>query len=102
MADLQLVSDDLDLQRQAAIYPNRTKPPLANILDLRLLCLYGLKARRRISEHARSVNTTTTFTRSTTKSWLAGHWPADMNALLECAMEIGQMNFKVMSILDAG
>ncbi len=25
-----------------------------------------------------------------------------MNALLECAMEIGQMNFKVMSILDAG
>ncbi len=25
-----------------------------------------------------------------------------MNALLECSMEIGQMNFKVMSILDAG
>ncbi|MGC7981115.1 hydroxylamine reductase, partial [Salmonella enterica] len=34
-------------------------------------------------------------------AWL-GTWPADMNALLECAMEIGQMNFKVMSILDAG
>ncbi len=40
---------------------------------------------------------------STIKSpaWL-GTWPADMNALLECSMEIGQMNFKVMSILDAG
>lgn len=25
-----------------------------------------------------------------------------MNALLECAMQIGQMNFKVMRILDAG
>ncbi len=25
-----------------------------------------------------------------------------MNALLECSMEIGQMNFQVMSILDAG
>ncbi len=34
-------------------------------------------------------------------AWL-GTWPADMNALLECSMEIGQMNFKVMSILDAG
>ncbi len=32
----------------------------------------------------------------------AGDRPADMNALLECSMEIGQMNFKVMSILDAG
>ncbi len=34
-------------------------------------------------------------------AWL-GTWPADMNALLECSMEIGQMNFQVMSILDAG
>lgn len=33
-------------------------------------------------------------------AWL-GTWYADMNALLECSMEIGQMNFKVMSILDA-
>ena len=32
-------------------------------------------------------------------------WPGcacDMNALLECSMEIGQMNFKVIVILDAG
>jgi len=34
-------------------------------------------------------------------AWL-GTWPADMGALLECSMEVGQMNFKVMSILDLG
>ncbi len=107
MADLQLVSDDLgELQRQAAEFtPNKDKAAIGeNILGLRLLCLYGLKARRRIwSTRTFSVNTTTTFTPSTTKSWHGSAlWPADMNALLECAMEIGQMNFKVMSILDAG
>ncbi len=43
------------------------------------------------------------FMPSTIKSWRGwGTWPADMNALLQCSMEIGQMNFKVMSILDAG
>ncbi len=32
-------------------------------------------------------------------AWL-GSLPSDMDALLQCAMEIGQMNFKVMGILD--
>lgn len=34
-------------------------------------------------------------------AWL-GIWFVDMNAFFECLMEIGQMNFKVMSILDVG
>lgn len=33
--------------------------------------------------------------------WL-GIWFVDMNVFFECLMEIGQMNFKVMSILDVG
>lgn len=33
--------------------------------------------------------------------WL-GIWFVDMNVLFECLMEIGQMNFKVMSIFDVG
>lgn len=39
---------------------------------------------------------------STTKSWRGWVRPAEMNPLLECSMEIGQMNFNVMRILDAG
>lgn len=73
MASLQLVSDDLgDLQRQAAEFtPNKDKATIGeNILGLRLLCLYGLKAPRPIWSTLTSwVSTTTISTLSTTKLW---------------------------------
>lgn len=107
MADLQLVSDDLgELQRQAAEFtPNKDKAAIGeNILGLRLLCLYGLKGAAAYMEHAHVLGQYDNDIYAQyhkIMAWL-GTWPADMNALLECAMEIGQMNFKVMSILDAG
>lgn len=107
MADLQLVSDDLgDLQRQAAEFtPNKDKATIGeNILGLRLLCLYGLKGAAAYMEHAHVLGQYDNDIYAQyhkIMAWL-GTWPSDMNALLECSMEIGQMNFKVMSILDAG
>lgn len=107
MAELQLVSDDLgELQRQAAEFtPNKDKAAIGeNILGLRLLCLYGLKGAAAYMEHAHVLGQYDNDIYAQyhkIMAWL-GTWPSDMNALLECSMEIGQMNFKVMSILDAG
>ncbi|MEG3130450.1 hydroxylamine reductase [Pantoea cypripedii] len=107
MAELQLVSDDLgELQQQASSFtPNKDKAAIGeNILGLRLLCLYGLKGAAAYMEHAHVLGQydNSIYARyHNTMAWL-GTWPADINALLECAMEIGQMNFSVMSILDAG
>ena len=107
MAGIQLVSDDLgDLQRQAAAFvPNKDKATIGdNILGLRLLCLYGLKGAAAYMEHAHVLGQHDEAIYAEyhqIMAWL-GTWPADMNALLECAMQIGQMNFKVMRILDAG
>ncbi|MCT4710211.1 hydroxylamine reductase [Enterobacteriaceae bacterium H11S18] len=107
MADLQLVSDDLgDLQQQAAGFaPNRDKAEIGeDILGLRLLCLYGLKGAAAYMEHAHVLGQFDNEIYAQyhkIMSWL-GSWPADMGALLDCSMEIGQMNFRVMSILDLG
>ncbi len=107
MADLQLVSGDLgDLQKQALEFvPNRDKAVIGdNILGLRLLCLYGLKGAAAYMEHAHVLGQydNAIYARyHKIMAWL-GTWPADMNALLECSMEIGQMNFSVMQILDTG
>lgn len=107
MADLQLVNGDLgDLQKQAMEFvPNRDKAAIGdNILGLRLLCLYGLKGAAAYMEHAHVLDQYDNAIYAQyhkIMAWL-GTWPADMNALLECSMEIGQMNFSVMQILDAG
>ena len=107
MADLQLVSDDLgELQRQAAEFtPNKDKAAIGeNILGLRLLCLYGLKGAAAYMEHAHVLGQYDNAIYAQyhkIMAWL-GTWPAEMNPLLECSMEIGQMNFNVMRILDAG
>lgn len=107
MADLQLVSSDLgELQRQAADFaPNRDKAEIGeDILGLRLLCLYGLKGAAAYMEHAHVLGQYDNDIYSQyhkIMAWL-GTWPANMGALLDCSMKIGQMNFKVMSILDRG
>ncbi|WP_436876017.1 hydroxylamine reductase [Siccibacter turicensis] len=107
MAALQLISDDLgELQRQAAAFaPNIDKATIGdNILGLRLLCLYGLKGAAAYMEHAHVLGQYDNEIYARYHQFMAwlGTWPADMNALLKCAMGIGQMNFSVMSILDNG
>lgn len=107
MADITLVSEDLgELQRQAAQFaPNRDKTQIGeDILGLRLLCLYGLKGAAAYMEHAHVLgqqNDDIYARYHKIMAWL-GTWPDDMSALLECAMEIGQMNFAIMQMLDAG
>ncbi|MEN3754963.1 hydroxylamine reductase [Mangrovibacter yixingensis] len=107
MADIRLASDDLgELQRQAAQFaPNHDKTEISeDILGLRLLCLYGLKGAAAYMEHAHVLgqqNDDIYARYHKIMAWL-GTWPADMPALLDCAMEIGQMNFAIMQMLDTG
>ncbi|WGL98947.1 hydroxylamine reductase [Arsenophonus sp. aPb] len=106
MAELQLSSNDLSkLQHQAAEFAlNKDKAVIGeNILGLRLLCLYGLKGAAAYMEHTSVLgqyNNDIYHQYHKIMAWL-GSQPSDMDALLQSAMEIGQMNFNVMGILDA-
>lgn len=75
-----------------------------DIHGLRMLCLYGLKGAAAYMEHAHVLgqyDNEIYRQYHQIMAWL-GTLPADMNELLDNAMAIGQMNFKVMEILDAG
>ncbi|CAJ1902333.1 hydroxylamine reductase [Aeromonas jandaei] len=85
--------------------PNRGKSEVnEDIMGLRLLCLYGLKGAAAYMEHARvldqqSDEVAAEFHRI--MSWLSTD-PSEMGRLFNCAMEIGQLNFKIMEMLDLG
>lgn len=85
--------------------PNRGKSEVnEDIMGLRLLCLYGLKGAAAYMEHARvlaqqSDEVAAEFHRI--MSWLSTD-PSEMGQLFSCAMEIGQLNFKIMEMLDLG
>ncbi|MFL9596772.1 hydroxylamine reductase [Aeromonas veronii] len=85
--------------------PNRGKNEVnEDIMGLRLLCLYGLKGAAAYMEHARvldqqSDEVAAEFHRI--MSWLSTD-PSEMGRLFSCAMEIGQLNFKIMEMLDLG
>ncbi|MBA5761747.1 hydroxylamine reductase [Vibrio sp. 404] len=75
-----------------------------DVIGLRLLCLYGLKGAAAYMEHARVLGQTDEVIHAQyhkIMAWL-GTEPTDLNALLECSMEIGLMNYKVMEMLDLG
>ncbi|HHQ4475682.1 TPA: hydroxylamine reductase [Aeromonas veronii] len=93
------------LAHAAPTAPNRGKSEVnEDIMGLRLLCLYGLKGAAAYMEHARvldqqSDEVATEFHRI--MSWLSTD-PSEMDRLFSCAMEIGQLNFKIMEMLDLG
>ena len=93
------------LAHAAPAAPNRGKNEVnEDIMGLRLLCLYGLKGAAAYMEHARvldqqSNEVATEFHRI--MSWLSTD-PSEMGRLFSCAMEIGQLNFKIMEMLDLG
>ncbi|QTL95209.1 hydroxylamine reductase [Aeromonas jandaei] len=93
------------LAHAAPAAPNRGKSEVnEDIMGLRLLCLYGLKGAAAYMEHARvldqqSDEVTAEFHRI--MSWLSKD-PSEMGRLFNCAMEIGQLNFKIMEMLDLG
>ncbi|MDD1782658.1 hydroxylamine reductase [Enterovibrio sp. ZSDZ35] len=75
-----------------------------DVIGLRLLCLYGLKGAAAYMEHARVLHQTCDEIYAEyhdIMSWL-GTDPDDLHALLNCSMQIGMMNYKVMEMLDAG
>ncbi|MDR9828226.1 hydroxylamine reductase [Vibrio sp. FNV 38] len=75
-----------------------------DVIALRLLCLYGLKGAAAYMEHARVLEQTNNeiFAQyHQIMAWL-GTDPQDLNALLECSMQIGLMNYNVMEMLDHG
>jgi len=105
-AAFDLASEHAALLAQAPLAAvNRGKDQVdADVMGLRLLCLYGLKGAAAYMEHARVLGqqddaVAAEFHRI--MAWL-GTDPADLGALLECAMAIGQVNYRVMAMLDRG
>ncbi len=84
---------------------NREKEAISeDILGLRLLCLYGLKGAAAYMEHARVLGQQDADVAAEYHQIMAflGTDPKEMQPLIDCAMQIGQMNFKVMAMLDKG
>ncbi|MBJ7220500.1 MULTISPECIES: hydroxylamine reductase [unclassified Brenneria] len=107
LAELQLAGNDIPtLLRQAAGYAlDNDKASVGDdIHGLRMLCLYGLKGAAAYMEHAHVLgqyDETIYAQYHAFMAWL-GTQPADADTLLNNAMSIGQLNFKVMAILDRG
>ncbi|MGX9417596.1 hydroxylamine reductase [Vibrio sp. WJH972] len=105
-AQFDLPEDDsqiLSLAPQAAV--NRGKDLVdEDIMGLRLLCLYGLKGAAAYMEHALVLGQTDEAVYGEyhqIMGWL-GSDPTDAKPLLDCAMQIGLMNFRIMELLDLG
>ncbi|BBU96938.1 MULTISPECIES: hydroxylamine reductase [Providencia] len=107
LINLQLNGTDIPtLQAQAAQFSlDIDKAEVGeDIHGLRMLCLYGLKGAAAYMEHAHVLGQYDNEVYGQyheIMAWL-GTLPSDMNELLDNAMAIGLMNFKVMEILDAG
>lgn len=106
-AEIQLAGNDLDsLQKQAQLFAlNADKAQIGDDLHgLRMLCLYGLKGAAAYMEHAHVLGQYDNEIYAEYHHYMAwlGTDPSDMNELLENAMGIGQMNFRIMAILDKG
>lgn len=106
-AEIQLAGSDLDsLQKQAQLFAlNADKAQIGDDLHgLRMLCLYGLKGAAAYMEHAHVLGQYDNEIYAEYHHYMAwlGTDPSDMNELLENAMGIGQMNFRIMAILDKG
>lgn len=106
-AEIQLEGHDLaSLQKQAQNFAlNGDKAQIGDDLHgLRMLCLYGLKGAAAYMEHAHVLGQYDNEIYAEYHRYMAwlGTDPIDMNELLENAMGIGQMNFRIMAILDKG
>ncbi|WP_110456578.1 hydroxylamine reductase [Shewanella algidipiscicola] len=85
--------------------PNRGKESVdEDIMGLRLLCLYGLKGAAAYMEHARVLEQTDSDVAANFHEIMAflGSDSEDADKLFATAMEIGQLNYRVMAMLDTG
>ncbi|PYF08626.1 hydroxylamine reductase precursor [Rhodobacter viridis] len=76
----------------------------ADVMGLRLLCLYGLKGIAAYMEHARVLGQTDPVAAAGFHRHMAflATEPTEARALFAEAMAIGTLNFRVMEMLDAG
>ncbi|UYZ83451.1 hydroxylamine reductase [Entomomonas sp. E2T0] len=106
LALLQLQGNTIEaLQQQAKDFSLKSKKEISeDVHGLRMLCLYGLKGAAAYMEHAHVLDQADNnihLQYHQIMSWL-GTEPTDINALLDNAMAIGQMNFGIMELLDKG
>ncbi|MBK5144823.1 hydroxylamine reductase [Budviciaceae bacterium BWR-B9] len=106
MANLQLAATLPAILQQATEFAlNKDKAEIGDdIHGLRMLCLYGLKGAAAYMEHALVLGQHDDAIYAEyhqLMAWL-GTNPTDMATLLDNAMNIGKMNFKIMAILDHG
>ncbi|PVZ65703.1 hydroxylamine reductase [Pelagibaculum spongiae] len=105
-ANFKLAGDQEGMLAQASIaLPNRGNGQVSeDIIGLRLLALYGLKGAAAYMEHAYVLGKTDDEIAGEyhhIMSWLATD-PEEMGDLVKCSMDIGQLNYRVMAMLDAG
>lgn len=105
-ASLVLATSKPEMLAQAVqAAPNRGKASVhEDILGLRLLCLYGLKGAAAYMEHARVLEQTDSDVAANFHQIMAflGSDSEDADKLFATAMEIGQLNYRVMAMLDTG
>ena len=105
-ASLILATSKPEMLAQAAqAAPNRGKDSVhEDIMGLRLLCLYGLKGAAAYMEHARVLEQTDSDVAANFHEIMAflGSDSEDADKLFATAMEIGQLNYRVMAMLDTG
>ena len=103
-AQLVLATAKPELLAQAPLAAPNRGDVHEDILGLRLLCLYGLKGAAAYMEHARVLDQTDAEVAGSFHEIMAflGEDSVDVDKLFATSMEIGQLNYKVMAMLDEG
>ncbi|WP_065187463.1 hydroxylamine reductase [Shewanella woodyi] len=103
-AQLVLATAKPELLAQAPLAAPNRGDVHEDILGLRLLCLYGLKGAAAYMEHARVLDQTDAEVAGNFHEIMAflGEDSVDVDKLFATSMEIGQLNYKVMAMLDEG
>ena len=101
---LNLAASKLEMLEQAPVALLNRGEVHEDILGLRLLCLYGLKGAAAYMEHARVLEQTDADIAAEFHQIMAflGEDSVDVDKLFNTAMQIGQLNYRVMAMLDAG
>ncbi|PJG84496.1 hydroxylamine reductase [Conservatibacter flavescens] len=107
LAHLQLKDADIHtLAEQAVDFAlNKDKAEIGEEAHgLRMLALYGLKGAAAYMEHAHVLGQYDNEVYRKYHEIMAylGTNPSDINALVECSMNVGKTNFEVMALLDKG
>ncbi|QIR15387.1 hydroxylamine reductase [Shewanella aestuarii] len=101
---INLAASKPEMLEQAPVaLPNRGDVH-EDIMGLRLLCLYGLKGAAAYMEHARVLDQTDVDVAGRFHEIMAflGEDSIDADKLFTTAMGIGQLNYRVMEMLDTG